>query len=195
MTDFDTDVFLYIHGLSGRSALLDALGVFFATYLAYLWILVFVGAALLPGAQKAERRAASALAAAAALVARFALKTAIVLAYPRTRPFLALPDVRPIISTPVWENFQSFPSGHALIFFSIASVIFCFNKKIGAIAFAAAALMGAARVYAGVHWPSDILAGAALGALAGWATYRLYTRHKSSIDDRLLTLFRVFAIN
>lgn len=195
MTGFDAVVFSYIYGLSGHSALLDALGIFFATYLAYVWILVLVGAAFLPSAQKVERRAASAVAAAAALVARFAMKTAIVFAYPRPRPFLALPDVRPLISTPAWEQTQSFPSGHALMFFSVATVLFCFNKKVGAFAFGAAALIGVARVYSGVHWPSDILGGAALGALAGWAVYRLYARHKSSINDRLLTLFRVFAIN
>lgn len=195
MADLDVVAFSYIYGLSGRFVLLDALGIFFATYLAYVWIFVLVGAALLPGARRAERRAAVAVAVAAALVARFALKTAIVLAYPRPRPFLALPDVRPLVSTPAWEQMQSFPSGHALLFFSIATVLFCFNKKVGALAFGVAALIGVARVYVGAHWPSDILAGAALGALAGWATYRLYARRKSYFDDKLLTLFRVFAIN
>lgn len=195
MADFDAVVFSYIYGLSGRSTLLDALGIFFATYLAYVWILALVVTAFLPGARQAERRAAAAVAVAATLFARFVVKPAIALTYPRPRPSLVLPDVRPLISVPAWEQMQSFPSGHALIFFSIATVLFCFNKKVGALAFGAAALIGAARVYAGVHWPSDILVGASLGTLVGFAAYRLYARRKSYFDDRLLTLFRVFAIN
>lgn len=191
----DAVAFSYIYSLSGHSAFFDALGVFFATYLAYAWILAFAVAALSPGARQAERRAAAAVAAAAALFARFVVKPAIMLAYPRPRPFLVMPDVRALISTPVSEQFQSFPSGHALIFFSIAAVLFCFNRKVGALAFAAAALMGVARVYAGVHWPSDILAGAALGTLVGLAAHGVYARHKSAIDAKLLTLFKAFAIN
>jgi membrane-associated phospholipid phosphatase len=38
--------------------------------------------------------------------------------------------------------------------------------------------MGIARVYVGVHWPSDIIGGAILGSLTGWCVYWYYSHHK-----------------
>jgi undecaprenyl-diphosphatase len=96
--------------------------------------------------------------------------------YDRPRPFVALPDIHPLIATLPSENLQSFPSGHALFFFAIATVLFCFNKRVGVLAFIAAAVMAIARVYVGVHWPSDILGGAVIGMLTGWLAYAWYAR-------------------
>jgi undecaprenyl-diphosphatase len=61
----------------------------------------------------------------------------------------------------------SFPSGHSAIVFAIAMAIFYFNKKWGIVAFVLAILVGISRVYVGVHWPIDILAGALVGILSG----------------------------
>lgn len=70
----------------------------------------------------------------------------------------------------------SFPSGHALLaalfFISIAVLLVrqlrCFRTQfyVSACAVAAITLVGASRVYLGLHWPSDVLAGWTFGI--GW---------------------------
>ena len=71
----------------------------------------------------------------------------------------------------------SFPSGHAMLSAAVFLVLgalsarFVRRKRVKAYVIAAAVtatvLVGCTRVYLGVHWPSDVLAGWALGA--GWA--------------------------
>jgi len=72
-----------------------------------------------------------------------------------------------LVRTP-GEDYQSFPSGHALFFFAAATAIWHYDKKLGYAFFFAAALISSARIFVGVHWPSDVIAGAALGILTGW---------------------------
>jgi undecaprenyl-diphosphatase len=57
----------------------------------------------------------------------------------------------------------SFPSNAATVSFAIATAIFLANKKIGAAALIIAGFYAFSRVYAGVHYPSDVLSGALLG--------------------------------
>jgi undecaprenyl-diphosphatase len=65
-----------------------------------------------------------------------------------------------------------FPSDHATAAFAIAMAIYLRHRGWGAVALVAAAVLSVGRVALGVHYPSDVLAGAALGigaALALWA--------------------------
>lgn len=67
---------------------------------------------------------------------------------------------------------RSFPSGHTITTFGIAVAIWLLTRgteraSVGRWALAWAVLVGVSRVYRGVHWPSDVLAGACLGTL--WA--------------------------
>lgn len=57
----------------------------------------------------------------------------------------------------------SFPSNAATVGFAIATAIYFANKKIGSVALLLAGFYAFSRVYAGVHYPSDVLAGAFLG--------------------------------
>lgn len=69
-------------------------------------------------------------------------------------------DVRIILPTPA---FASFPSGHAAGAFALALLIALFWPRWRRHAFLSAALVALSRVYLGLHYPSDILAGAILG--------------------------------
>jgi len=60
----------------------------------------------------------------------------------------------------------SFPSNAATVGFAIATAIFFANKKIGTAALILAGFYALSRVYAGVHYPSDVLSGAFLGVAA-----------------------------
>jgi len=57
----------------------------------------------------------------------------------------------------------SFPSGHSQIAFSVATYLTSRFKKYGWLFFSLAALVALSRVYIGVHFPVDILAGAIIG--------------------------------
>ncbi|WP_296404380.1 phosphatase PAP2 family protein [Psychrobacter sp.] len=63
----------------------------------------------------------------------------------------------------------SFPSGHTLTAFSMASICFCYfkNQFFKYSAMFVATLVGLSRVLIGVHWPIDVLVGAALGIAIG----------------------------
>lgn len=59
-------------------------------------------------------------------------------------------------------TWSSFPSDHAVVWFSIAATMFLISRRTGLLMLAYASLLGLFRVYAGYHHPTDILAGAAL---------------------------------
>ncbi|MEV0747598.1 phosphatase PAP2 family protein [Streptomyces sp. NPDC050273] len=62
----------------------------------------------------------------------------------------------------------SFPSNHAAIAAAAATAIWLTDRRLGAVALAAALLMGASRVWTGAHYPHDVLIGLLTGALVAW---------------------------
>ena len=60
----------------------------------------------------------------------------------------------------------SFPSNSTAVGFALATAILMVNKKAGIFALVLATLYGLSRVYVGVHFPSDVLAGALIGIIA-----------------------------
>ena len=76
----------------------------------------------------------------------------------------------------------SFPSGHSCSSFAAAISLRYANKRWGNCALILAFLIAFSRLYHGVHYLTDILAGAALGALVAILLYRILFRflHPSS---------------
>jgi undecaprenyl-diphosphatase len=88
----------------------------------------------------------------------------------RTRPFVADPHGVHLFSGHAAD--AGFPSDHATAAFAIAVAIMLRKRSWGIFALLAAAVLSVGRVALGVHYPSDVLAGAALGAVAAlslWA--------------------------
>jgi membrane-associated phospholipid phosphatase len=124
---------------------------------AAIWLAFGAGAALSgPPAQRRRWRRATAVVAGAYLA-----NTAIKLAVRRPRP--QLDDLPPLCATPTQ---LSFPSAHATSSFAAARV-FAAAGAPAAPLYALAFALAASRVYLGVHYPSDVLAGALLGSAIG----------------------------
>jgi undecaprenyl-diphosphatase len=79
---------------------------------------------------------------------------------PRQRPPHVYPHPAPLVSDP---HSHSLPSGHAATSFACATVLAWLFPR-GAVGFyLLAAAVAFSRVYVGVHWPTDVIAGALLG--------------------------------
>jgi undecaprenyl-diphosphatase len=81
----------------------------------------------------------------------------------RTRPFVAHPQIEPLYVV----HSSSFPAGHAATAFAGAVLLSSLRPRLTPWFLLLAAAIGFSRVYVGVHYPTDVLAGAALGAATG----------------------------
>ena len=154
---------------------LDSLGIFFAKYCEYFLILgLFLF--LLERFSKYWKMVLKAFLAAG--LARLVFTNIIRWLLPRPRPFLVT-DVNLLIGK---INEPSFPSGHAAFYFAISTLVFYYNKEAGVLFYLLSFIIGMARVFAGVHWPSDILAGAAVGVFSGWLIQKFAEKYFKRIS-------------
>lgn len=98
----------------------------------------------------------------------------------RPRPWLDWPIV-PLVTE---DDPNSFPSGHTCAAFAAAMVWVRTlpQKRDRVIVAVMAVLMGLSRLYVGVHYPSDVLAGAVIGSLCAWAAWKAFQLYRSRKD-------------
>jgi undecaprenyl-diphosphatase len=123
-------------------------------------LLLALFAAVRGRARAVARRAAVAAAASAGVALLLAQVLARVV--DRPRPFVAHPGLVTLFAPHAAD--PSFPSDHATAAFAIATAIWLHERRWGAAALAAAALVAASRVVIGLHYPVDVIGGAVLGA-------------------------------
>jgi undecaprenyl-diphosphatase len=89
----------------------------------------------------------------------------------RERPYLKYPDIH----TNVYDDTYSFPSGHTSMAFSTATMLSLQYPKWYVIvpSFAYAGAVGYSRMYLGRHYPSDVFAGAVVGAGTSYLCFKL----------------------
>ncbi|WP_414636507.1 bifunctional phosphatase PAP2/diacylglycerol kinase family protein [Actinophytocola sp.] len=100
--------------------------------------------------------------------------------FPRRRPAAELlPVPRRLVRRP---NSSSFPSGHSASAAAFVTAVAMENGRAGALLAPLAAAVGYSRVHTGVHWPTDVVAGAAIGVGAAYAT-RHWWPHPNDLPD------------
>ncbi|HEY5990344.1 MAG TPA: phosphatase PAP2 family protein [Streptosporangiaceae bacterium] len=91
----------------------------------------------------------------------------------RARPGVEIPILRRLLHVP---RSTSFPSGHSASAAAFATGVALETPRLAVPIGAVALAVGASRIVVGVHYPSDVLAGFAIGTAAGTLTMRWWPR-------------------
>lgn len=172
------ELFRLIFQFAHRSSFLDQVGIFLANYLAYILILA-AGVLIFYKHDWRERLFYLIAGALSVVVGRGVIGSSLHFFYPALRPFEVL-DIEPLFRS---SGF-SFPSGHAMILFAVSMIVFYISRRWGFWFFILASVNGVARVFSGVHFPLDILAGAAIGVLSGFLVFTFLKPYLLRLDFR-----------
>ena len=96
----------------------------------------------------------------------------------RIRPCQVLDEVRLLTDC---NTSYSFPSSHAVNIFAAAYFLSRMFRRLSPLIFGIAVVVGYSRVYMGIHYPLDVVGGAAIGLLIAWPMRRL----KDEVVNRL----------
>ena len=179
ITELDGSILLFIQEHLRNPVLTPVMK--FASWLGdggMIWIVAAVILLIFPRTRRGGLDVALCLALASA-VNNLVLKNLVA----RPRPFITFTELEVIIE-PLTS--YSFPSGHACSSFAAAfAIAWAFRGKGGAWAYLPAALIALSRIYVGIHYLTDVLAGALVGTLCAWAICALTRRFiKSDLMTR-----------
>lgn len=88
--------------------------------------------------------------------------------FPRKRPYLKVSGAKYPIN-PLTDH--SFPSGHTTAVFSVIIPLILYMPSVGLLLLPVAFSVAVSRVFLGLHYPSDVLAGICLGSMTGTVSY------------------------
>ncbi|QYR19522.1 undecaprenyl-diphosphatase [Paenibacillus sp. sptzw28] len=168
ISQMDYSIFEIINNLAGRMPWLDAVMRFFASdgsYLFYAGIIVY----WFSRTSDCRRMVGEALVSACAA---FGIGVVLSHLFYRDRPFV-VHHVTQLIGHPANA---SFPSDHAIGAFVIATSIYMFRRRDGLIWLLIAACIAFSRVWTGVHYPLDVIAGAIIGIGSAAGIHGLFHR-------------------
>lgn len=156
----DLTIFNYLYSFTGQFFWLDFLAHFLAKYLPFVLIIILF---LLFIKDNKKYGLTLLKSIGAGFFTKLFIVTPIELLVPRERPFVKL-GLDPLVSK---SADPALPSSHAAFFFAFSTVVFFSHKKLGIFFYVCSTLIVLARVYTGLHWPTDILAGSMIGIATG----------------------------
>ncbi len=163
--DLNGTIFDAINDLAGHVTVADNLMKFAAQYVIFAVFALVVASWFIRSGNDQSRRLAVYTAVLTGALSFLAI-TAIHHFYTHQRPFVARNDVVLLIKH---GADSSFPSEHATAAFALGAGIAMYRRRYGLLLLSLAALISFARVYAGLHYPFDVLAGAAIGIIVALA--------------------------
>lgn len=164
--EINQSIFLFINSLAGQSLLADKIALSFANGAGFALTLI-VGLFIIYKERGWQFIWAGFKVFVPVIIAAIYSKVLKAL-FLSPRPSLLLENVNLLYDH---GNFDSFPSSHAMIYATLATSAFFYNKKLGSFAFVGAALISLSRIVVGVHWPIDILVGFVLGMLIAYVSH------------------------
>jgi undecaprenyl-diphosphatase len=167
---FEATLLQNAHALTGVSGVLDMVIIFFAKYLP-IFIVIAVFVFIFRKKSIKARSFIFLFSVFATLLARGVVAQTIKFLFDVPRPFEFLNFI-PLL----YESDSSFPSGHAVLLFTLAFAIWKFNKKWGIWLTICALLSSAGRILVGVHWASDIVGGIFVALISVFITHLLLSR-------------------
>ena len=164
LSEINIELFRMFNDLGKEVMFLNPIMIFFAKYMKYF---LLFGIVMYWFTRKRENRIMIISSMFAFVVAEVfgAIAGAI---HSNNQPFAELSNVNQLIGH-VIDN--SFPSDHAIEFFSICITFLLFKKNLRYVWLAIAILVSISRVWVGVHYPADILVGTILGIIGAALCY------------------------
>lgn len=194
MVKADEELFQWINGFVGRWELLDrAMKLLASDFLMPVAIAVAAFSMWFAGRSSEERLRNQMGFLYAIIGAAFANLFVRALAnhVDRARPFAALDDVEVLFYAP---SDPTVPSNGAAFVFAMAAGVWLTNRRMGVALGVGALLFSFSRVYVGMHYPFDVVAGAAFGALTTYFVARLLDLLRPVLDWAMGLLRRVYLI-
>ncbi len=179
LRNVDLKTFHWFNDLSGHSATSDFIIVFFASYMAWLILIIFL-VLIFWEMLSLEEKISDLFITIFSGFTSLGMVKVIQFFYHRPRPFLA-------IHTPKLFDVTtySFPSAHSSFFFAFAFSIYFYNKKWGIYFLILTTIMTIGRVISSVHYPSDIFAGLILGFVVSCLIFKFIKKPIGKVFDKL----------